>query len=297
MTGPALDHLRTFVTVVQAGSLTSGARLLGLGQATVSAHIQALERHLGEPLLVRERSGVRPTPRGIELARDAERHIEALETLVDTGDATVKGRRVLRVGGPAESLSLLVVPELASLVEKVGAPLRMRFGLADELVESLRNGLLDVVVSAGRPRARGIEATAFMDEEFVLVASPRWQDVARSGGLESVPLVAYGEDLPIVRRYWRTVFGRRPTGLDLAVVVPDLRAILDVVRTGGGMSVLPTYLVAPALESGELVALDRTDVPPLNTVFIVTRSGDVRRDPLVADLVARLRDLAPRTPD
>lgn len=293
MTAPALDHVRTFVTVVRVGSITGAARTLGLGQATVSAHVQALEAHVGHPLLVRERSGVRPTARGAELAREASRHVEALEAVVDGPEAAVNGRRTLHLGGPAEGLSTFVVPQLAALTDRLETAIHLHFGLADDLVERLRVGELDVVMSASRPRARGVEAVAFMDEEFVLVAAPRWEERAQTDGVGSVPVIAYGEELPIVRRYWRTVFGHRPDGLDVAAVVPDLRAVLEVVRAGGGMSVLPTYLAEPLLESGEIVLLDEPAVRPLNTVFLASRAGEVRRDPGVAALVDALLDLAP----
>lgn len=293
MTAPALDHVRTFVTVVRVGSITGAARALGLGQATVSAHVQALEAHVGHPLLVRERSGVRPTARGAELAREAGPHVEALEAVVDGPDAAVDGRRTVHLGGPAEALSIFVVPELAALADRLGTAVHLHFGLADDLLERLRAGELDVVLSASRPRVRGVEATAFMDEEFVLVAAPRWAEHARAEGIGAVPVVAYGEELPIVRRYWRTVFGRRPEGLAVSAVVPDLRAVLEVVRAGGGMSVLPTYLADPLIRSGEIVLLDEPEFRPLNTVFLATRTGVVRRDPVTAALVETLRELAP----
>jgi DNA-binding transcriptional LysR family regulator len=293
MTVPTLDHLRTFVTVVRVGSITGAARLLGLGQATVSAHVQALESHVGHPLLVRERSGVRPTARGAELARETGRHVEALEALIDGPVAAVDGRRAIHIGGPAEALSIFVVPDVLALSAQADAAIHLRFGLADELVEALRGGELDVVLSASRPRVRGVEATVFMDEEFVLVAAPLWEEIARTGGVDGIPVVAYGEELPIVRRYWRSVFGRRPDSLSVAAIVPDLRGVLEAVRVGAGMSVLPTYLVDPLLRSGEVVLIDEPTVRPLNTVFLVTRAGEVRRDPTVSAVVEAIRALAP----
>ena len=65
MPSPSLDQLRTFVTVVRAGSLTRAARLLGVSQATVSAHVDALEATLGVRLFERDRSGVTPTAKGV----------------------------------------------------------------------------------------------------------------------------------------------------------------------------------------------------------------------------------------
>lgn len=292
MTAPSLDHLRTFVTVFRAGSQTKAAELLGISQPTVSAHVAALEQALGFAVFVRTPTGVEATAKGAELAREVAAHLDALEDsvllsgLAPSADAT----RALHVGGPAELLSELVLPRLDELAEAVQVPLRFRFGLADELLDELASRALDLVVSAVRPRERGITAMPAYDEEFVLVAARRWADEARSGReLGDIPLVAYAEHLPIVRRYWRSVFDRRPEGLALAAVIPDLRGIRSAVVAGVGMSVLPRYLVDADLAAGALVQLDEPEVAPLNTVYLATRAREAERDANLGAAVAQLR--------
>ncbi|MEU0334399.1 LysR family transcriptional regulator [Streptomyces sp. NPDC006193] len=90
--------------------------------------------------------------------------------------------------------------------------------------------------------------------------------------LHGVPLITYAEDLPIARRYWRHVFGRR-LSRTAAVTVPDLRGVLAAVAAGAGFSVLPRYLCQDLLESGALVALLEPEDPPINTGFLVQRPG------------------------
>ncbi|MGN5381876.1 hypothetical protein ACQ4WX_46665 [Streptomyces lasalocidi] len=65
-----------------------------------------------------------------------------------------------------------------------------------------------MVIASRRPQGRAVA-------EYLLIASPaRAQRVAGyraaedlCAPLREVPMVTYAEDLPIVRRYWRTVFG------------------------------------------------------------------------------------------
>ena len=292
MSAPSLDHLRTFVTVFRAGSQTKAAELLGVTQPTVSAHVAALEQALGYALFVRTPSGVEATAKGAELAREVAAHLDALEdSVLLSGLAPSAGSaRALHIGGPAELLSELVLPRLDELADAVQVPLRFRFGLADELLDDLEARALDLVVSAVRPRGRGITAVPAYDEEFVLVAASRWADAAREGReLGDIPLVAYAEHLPIVRRYWRSVFDRRPEGLALAAVIPDLRGIRSAVISGAGMSVLPRYLVDADLAAGVLVQLDEPEVAPLNTVYLATRAREAERDAHLGAAVAQLR--------
>ncbi|MGX1479828.1 UNVERIFIED_CONTAM: DNA-binding transcriptional LysR family regulator [Streptomyces canus] len=79
-------------------------------------------------------------------------------------------------------------------------------------------------------------------------------------------MVTYAEDLPIIRRYWRTIFGKQHTA-PAAVAVPNLYAVLSAVNAGAGYSVLPRSLCQDHLDSGRLTLLHDPEEPPLNTLF------------------------------
>lgn len=293
MASPDLEHLRTFVTVHRTGSLTEAAALLGLSQPTVTTRIKDLEAAFGYALFERSRSGVTATARGDELARAAAPSVDALDDLLSV---PLAGPAAVQLGGPAELLSVMLVPRLGEVVGRIGAPVQLTFGLADPLLAMLRAGRLDIVVSAVRPQSPGIAAAPLYDEEFLLVGAPRWlgnasqdQDESRPTPWIGAPVVAYAQNLPIIRRYWQSVFGRRPDGLTVSVVVPDLRGVRDAVLAGAGISVLPEYLVREDIAAGNLVLLDHPEVAPLNTVYVATRSGETARNQRVRELERELR--------
>ncbi|MFF5207693.1 LysR family transcriptional regulator [Streptosporangium sp. NPDC000396] len=272
--------MRTFLAVYRAGSLTGAAPQLGLSQPTVTAQIRTLEAQLGQQLFQRLPRGVVPTSVADELARQVAVHIDALAAIAERGlvsrDPLAKP---VHLGGPAELTAACVLPSLADLVNR-GLKLRVTLGLADDLLAGLVSGRFDIVISAIRPRGRALTAVPLTDEEFVLVGAPAWAArIDRSvlpsdpaGALRGVPLISYAEDLPIIRRYWRLVFGTRPTG-SAAVVVPDLRGVLASTAAGAGVTVLPRYLCAGELASGRLVPLLEPEIPPINTLFLATRTG------------------------
>ncbi|WP_217619239.1 LysR family transcriptional regulator, partial [Achromobacter sp. GbtcB20] len=66
-----LTDLRVFLSVVECGSLTGGARTMHLALASVSERIAGMEATLGAPLLERNRRGVRATAAGEALVRHA----------------------------------------------------------------------------------------------------------------------------------------------------------------------------------------------------------------------------------
>ncbi|WAL66958.1 LysR family transcriptional regulator [Amycolatopsis cynarae] len=269
-----LSVMRTFLAVVRCGSFTAAAQTLGLSQPTVTAHVGAMEAELGQQLFERGPRGVAATSVAEELAREMAEHVDALAAISRRGREPLA--TPVHLAGPAELTSLRVVPALAGLCGR-GLKLRVSFGLADDLLAGLAAGRFDLVVSTVRPRLRGVTATPPADEEFVLVGAPSWAEgldlsVDPVAALAGVPLVAYAEELPIIRRYWRSVLGVPPPGR-AAAVVPDLRGVLAATAAGIGITVLPRYLCARALAEGELVALLEPEVPPINTIFLAARTG------------------------
>ncbi|MGI5241461.1 LysR family transcriptional regulator [Dactylosporangium sp. CA-139066] len=277
----SLDLLRTFLAVHREGSVTSAARRLSLSQPAVTGQIRALEAALGRQLFVRLPRGVAPTPVADLLARQVAGALDELEAVVAPQPDAATG--TVHLGGAAEFLTELVLPALAPL-SGTGLRLRVTLGLSDDLVRGLESGALDLAVLTARPRQRRLVAEPLYDEEFVLVAAPGCDpDPQRA------PLVAYAEELPIVRRYWRSVFDTRATRT-ADVVVPNLHAVLAAVRAGAGFSVLPEYLCRADLAAGRLVALHTPEVPPLNTLFLAHRTG--LANPAVAHVRARLLEAA-----
>lgn len=276
---PSLDLLRTFLEIHRSGSLSAAAERLGVTQPAVSGQLARLEGEIGQPLFVRSRKGVTPTPRAAALAARVGLHIDELSDALSAEDDRPEVRGTVRVGGPAEVMTLRVLPALAPLTGR-GLHLRATLGLAGDLLSALVADRLDLVVSSVRPPHRDVIATPLIDEEFLLVGPPELAHTVDAGRLDAdpvgalahLPLVAYAEDLPIVRRYWRGEFGRRPPN-PVALLVPDLRAVLTAVAAGAGISVLPRYLAGPALADGALQELHRPAFPPLNTLFVATRRG------------------------
>ncbi|MCU7727861.1 LysR family transcriptional regulator [Actinoplanes sp. KI2] len=273
----SLDLLRTFLAVYREGSLTRAARRLGLSQPAVTIQLRLLEERLGRPLFTRLPRGVAPTPAADLLARRIADPLDQLAAFAAAGldEPADSFGGIVHLGAPVELVTARVLPALADLVGR-GLELRVTIGVSDELLQGLRSGALDLAVLTARPRRRGLRAEPLLDEEFALVAAEPWttrlagaDDLAAA--LAAAPLIAYAEELPIVRRYWQSVFEVRPA-LQAALVVPNLHAVLAAVRAGAGYSVLPTYLCADDLAANRLTVLHEPPVPPLNTLFLASRA-------------------------
>ncbi|MFD7858227.1 substrate-binding domain-containing protein [Streptomyces microflavus] len=220
-------------------------------------------------------------------------HLDGLRDSLGSTEAEPAQRGTVQIGGAAEIMTLRVLPALAPLTGR-GLYLHATFGLARDLLVDLAADRLDLVVSAIRPTHHALLAVPLADEEFLLVGPPsmaRTVDADRlRTALAALPLVAYGEELPILRRYWRGEFGHRPAN-PVALVAPDLRAVLAAVETGAGISALPRYLVEPALAAGRGIQLHCSEAPPLNTIYLAVRRG-APANPALTVVRERLTDAA-----
>ncbi|HVL62786.1 MAG TPA: LysR family transcriptional regulator [Microbacterium sp.] len=279
---PDLGLWRTFLAVHRTGSLSAAARMVGVTQPAVSAQLQALERTVGEQLFVRGARGVAPTVRANELAGRLAGPFDLLAAALTQADpASAAEQPPVRLGGAAELLGEVVAPALAPLIAD-GVRVNVTPGMPGPLVDALRAGTLDLVIASERPRGRALVAAPLVDETFVLVVSPdiaRELDSseARQGAdgaplLDSIALLAYSDGVPILRRYWRHVFGRR-LEREAALTFPALRALRDAAIAGAGVTALPSYLCRAALDSGALVEIFPTVDPPINTLWLVRRPG------------------------
>ncbi|MFE7276442.1 LysR family transcriptional regulator [Streptomyces sp. NPDC057623] len=290
-----LNLLRTFLVVYRSGSFTAAAPRLALSQPTVTAQIRALEQQTGRDLFTRLPRGVEPTPYAHELAGQIAGPLDALAGLEDGGSVAAP----VHLAGPSELLCVRVLPALVPLVAD-GVQLRVAQGLPEPLLEEMRTGRHDLVITTRRPRGRALASVALADEEYLLVASPAWAERVAGqveaddlcAALREIPMVTYAEDLPIVRRYWRTVFGK-PLTTRAAVTVPNLYAVLSAVNAGAGVSVLPRSLCQEYLDDGRLMLLHEAEETPLNTLFLVQRPGS-EANPDVIRVRDMLRSVARR---
>jgi DNA-binding transcriptional LysR family regulator len=262
-----------------------------MSQPSVSERLARLEGQLGEVLFERSSRGVTPTAAADRLAERIADPVDRLRQALAGATAPTTG--TVRIGGASDVIASRVVPALASLSVN-GISLEFTLGLAQPLIESLARGGLDLVIASVRPAHPAVRYRGLVDEEFVLVGAPSLAasiDPQRMGddpakALAHLSLVVYDSDLSIVRRYWRSQFGRRPANA-VSIVVPDLRGILAAVVAGAGISALPRYLADPALAAGQIEFLHRPVESTINTLHLAV-SARGATSPATNSVIARL---------
>jgi len=180
-----LRHVRAFLAVAEAGTITRAAGLLGVGQPALSRTLARLEEHLGVRLVERSTHHLALTAAGVAFAERARRTVEAVDALLDP-DLLAEWIRVpLRLGYAWSALGART-PELLRRWRTVrpGTPLELvQHDTADA---GLATGLTHVAVVRGRFRLPGTQALRLPDE-------PRVAALPETDGLATRPSVTLAD--------------------------------------------------------------------------------------------------------
>jgi DNA-binding transcriptional LysR family regulator len=160
--GLEVRQLRAFVTLMNQGSMTAAARMLGVAQSTVSEALAALERALGTPAVARRRGahGIALTVAGQALLPHAQSVLASVEDAhVAVAGATREARGLVDVIAN-ESISTYLLPRALDVLRQ-GWP-NTRFavtvGSCHSVHEGLANGRFDIglVLQARSSAAAGV---------------------------------------------------------------------------------------------------------------------------------------------
>ncbi len=256
--------VRTFVSVVEAGSLSGAARTLELAHPTVARHIQQLERQLGVALFERTASGLALNDAGQRLADVAFRMRREARTLESVGES-VRSETTGRVRITIAELLADLMPELlAPLKDLEGAEARCIELIVSREQLNLLEREADVAIRHMRP-----EQTELVCRKLGAVPMGAWASEAY--------LARFGHPTMTTLNEHRFIDGLSFRGFTLALErlghkVPDsqvafrtdcLHSQCRVAELGWGLVGLPDYLAerTPGLvkvlgDAPEAVALD-----------------------------------------
>lgn len=148
---PDWDLWRSFLAVMDAGSLSGAARSLNIAQPTVGRHIESLEATLGGgPLFTRSPGGFRPTRAAQALEPHARAMATAAETLLRTasGDAD-EVRGVIRLTA-SEVAAVEVLPPMLTDFRETWPQVTLELAVSNRL-ENLLHRDADIAVRMARP--------------------------------------------------------------------------------------------------------------------------------------------------
>ena len=169
-----LDHLRSFIAVVETGSQGRASRRLRIAQATVSRHVDRVQEHFGGGLFEAGSSGPLST-RGLLVEQSVR---AAMSELSQARDRLALDRPVLRIGF-MRAVRPLVEKALRGQAGPRGKPdfdVRLLELAPEAQARALDRRELDIAISYATPEFASRadrEGSLLADEPFALVIPER----------------------------------------------------------------------------------------------------------------------------
>ena len=270
--------VKSFLAVLDAGSLMGAARRLGAQQPTLGRHVAELEAQLGTPLFERTGRGVVPTLAALavsEAARQMEDGALALQRALATQRSAETG--TVRIAASQVAATWLLPPVIAALQAELP-------GIAIELVASnqitnLLRREADIAVRMLRPAQTSLVAKKLGDMAICAAAHATY--LARFGtprkphDLAQHRLIGYDRDATIERGF--AALGLPLTRSHFALRTDDQVAYSQLVASGAGIGFIARYNLRHL--PGVVALLPQLAIPPLQCWLAVHR--EIRSNRLI----------------
>lgn len=282
------DQLAAFAAVIEYGSFDAAAEHLSVTPSAVSQRVKAMEKSIGQVLVIREKP-CKATPAGVPLLRlAAQTALLESEALAEMGGGSSERPRIA-LAVNADSMSTWFTDVLARMPEVL---FDIRIEDQDHSARLLREGAVMGAVTTERTPVSGCRVQPLGVMRYVPVAGPAYVERYMSGGFTAksvadAPSLAWNrddalQDMLIRRAFRRTI--RRPVHY-----VPTAEGFGAAVRAGLGWGMFPEQLAAKALDDGSFVRIADVDVdvplywqcwkldsPMVKTISEVVRSSAAR---------------------
>ncbi len=254
-----LDGMKTVVAVVETGSFTAAGERLGISKALVSKYIGEVEKALGVRLFNRSTRRLALTEGGQTYYQRVIPLIEEFTEMLDhvSGDR-VEARGQLRISVPVAFGEMSLAPLLPEFLARY-PNLSIDLQLTDRMIDMLQEGV-DVVVRLGSVDDSSLVAREITRLPLILAAAPAYlQTHARpvsADDLESHTCIIdsnfrVGHDWPLTNEQGET----RIVHVKSRVSVNSPSAVREICIAGGGLGLIPAFIVQDALQSGQLIQL------------------------------------------
>lgn len=287
-----------FRTIVESGSLSAAARVVGLSPAMVSKRLARLEAKLGASLIHRTTRRLAPTEAGAHFYDDVVAILDAAKA----AEARVAGQSgepggPLRLSAPTSFGRLHVAPHLKTFLDRFPA-VELEVNLSDEIIDLIAMRT-DLAIRITPDVGKGVTAERLTTSRRILCAAPAYLKAhGRPQLIEELGqhrLLAAQGQLP-----WRL---NGPDGCSITVEgVSHVRTnssevVRELAIAGIGIALRSLWDVSGDLAEGRLIqVLPQYEGSSSVGIFAVS-PGMQKRSPGAAALTNYLKKLyAPRPP-
>lgn len=243
--------LKSFVKIVDTGSVSRAAAILRTAQPALSQQIASLETHFKHKLLIRSNVGIAPTEAGLILYRHAQLMLKQLDQAqidIDQAAKSVAGRVSIGLAtySSSSALSLPLLKEMRARHPHIILHVNDSFGHI--LSELIMTGKMDMALIYAANPIKGVTLQPLFREEMFLVSPPGTAFANELG--RPLPLAALQDVrllLPskghLLRRLIDDALARARVSPEVISEIESVPALSAAVLDGLGSTILPASVV------------------------------------------------------
>ncbi len=271
-----LETMSILAAVVDAGSLSAGARTLRMPVATVSRRVAELEAALGTQLLLRSARGLSLTDSGANYLAACRRILEdvAEAERIAAGEFR-EPKGLLTMSAPIVFGRLHLLPVITAFLKSY-PQVDVRLQQSDRTV-NLQEEHIDLALRIGPLPDSSLRARRLGEVRWVICASPAYLEAhgtpEQAGDLSAHDCITFANlHAP---DNWRLGTGQdeRPVPVRTRMIVNTAEAAIDAAIDGLGLTRVLSYQVARPVAEGRLEIVLARDEPPPWPVSLVYGSG------------------------
>jgi DNA-binding transcriptional LysR family regulator len=258
------EQMRAFAQVVVSGGFAAAARDMGLSRSSVNKLVIALENELGVQLLHRSTRVVSPTETGLAFY---DRCVEILSSLAEAERSITqlqtepKGR--LRINAPMTFGTMYLAPAIGDFLAQY-PDLQVQLTLNDRFVDPIEEGF-DVTIRIAEPQPiSSLFVQPLAPAQRVLCAAPSYlkthgtpthpTDLPFHSCLHYGQIAAPMQGSAANENRWTltSVEGTQTVTVQGVLCSNNGEALREAAIHGLGITLLPRFIVASALQQGTL---------------------------------------------
>jgi len=285
-------RFRYFLQIVDSGSFTRAAKVLGVAQPALSQQLAVLEHELKVKLLVRSATGASPTLAGTRLYERARRIVRDIDALgLELRSDALSGS--VSVGLPPSISPLIGLPLLQCLRTQHPFVLpQIVEGSGQALRDQLERGLLDIAILPTSLAGDAVNALELFREQVdILFAPARQFDAANPRELAELPWVVTRAPNSI-RNTLAAWFAQHGLEINVVAEVDSFPLALRAVEADFGVTLMSRAAARPSIDAGRITSCALPGTPPSRVFSACWRSNVA--SPIATRTVEMLREIATR---
>lgn len=289
-----LRHFRIFIEVASAGSITQAARNLYLTQPTVSTAVRELEEHYGTLFFDRINQRLRITGEGRRFLDYARHFIQMYDEMeLAFSNSGISG--ILRIGA-STNVGISYLPRFMQLFQETYPHVHTQVHIQTtaQTEAMLLNGALDLAIVGGTIRSEQIALTPLFQEHYTAICAP-----GHPMAEKTVSINAFMKEPLLFREVGSTSYevfqnAIRQTGCEVtpAWESTSQEAILEAVRLGLGVTILPSAMLEAELRLSTISRIYFSDFSFQNTIHLAWHQSKFL-SPVMQDFIQMARELLP----